>query len=55
MTRSDRDIIVDKIQIQQVALNLIRNEIETMTSCPRREVANVDTYTVADKGPGIKR
>ncbi|MEK9284546.1 PAS domain S-box protein [Bradyrhizobium sp. ISRA442] len=53
MIRSDRDVIVDKIQIQQVALNLIRNAIEAMASCPRREVANVDKFTVADKGPGI--
>ncbi|MFB9262368.1 PAS domain S-box protein [Bradyrhizobium erythrophlei] len=61
--RSDRDmpsIIVDKIQIQQVALNLIRNAIEAMASSPRREltvgVARTDgvaTFTVADTGPGI--
>ncbi|MGF6312915.1 two-component system sensor kinase FixL [Bradyrhizobium sp. i1.8.4] len=61
--RSDRDlpsIIVDKIQIQQVALNLIRNAIEAMACCPRREltvgVAKVDglaRFTVADTGPGI--
>ncbi|MGY3034225.1 signal transduction histidine kinase [Bradyrhizobium sp. USDA 4354] len=44
--------IVDKIQIQKVALDLIRNAIEAMASCPRREVA-VNRFTVADKGPGI--
>ncbi|WP_164936922.1 hypothetical protein [Bradyrhizobium vignae] len=49
MTRSDRDIIVD------VALNLTRCGIEVMASCPRREVAKVDTYTLADKSAGIKR
>ncbi|SDJ12660.1 two-component system, LuxR family, sensor kinase FixL [Bradyrhizobium sp. Rc2d] len=59
MIRSDRDLplIVDEIQIQQVALNLIRNAIEAIASCPRREltveVAKVDRFTVADKGPGI--
>lgn len=61
--RSDRDLpsmIVDKIQIQQVALNLIRNAIEAMASCPRREltvgVSKVDglaRFTVADTGSGI--
>ncbi|MBB4396649.1 hypothetical protein [Bradyrhizobium sp. ERR14] len=57
MTRSDRDMIVDKIQIQiqiqKVALDLMRNAIEAMASCPRREAANVDRFTVAHKGPGI--
>ena len=52
MTLSDREVIVDKIQVQQVALDLIRNGIEVMASCPRREVAKVETYTVADNGPG---
>ncbi|WP_245453816.1 ATP-binding protein [Bradyrhizobium sp. AC87j1] len=56
MTRSDRDMIVDKIQIQiqiqKVALDLMRNAIEAMASCPRREAANVDRFTVAHKGPG---
>ncbi|MGY4568302.1 MULTISPECIES: PAS domain S-box protein [Bradyrhizobium] len=60
---SDRDLpsmVVDKIQIQQVALNLIRNAIEAMAPCPRREltvgVSKVDglaRFTVADTGPGI--
>ncbi|MBR0934227.1 PAS domain S-box protein [Bradyrhizobium jicamae] len=61
--RSDRDIpaiIVDKIQIQQVILNLVRNAIEAMTPGPRRELTvgvtkavGVVTFTVADTGPGI--
>ncbi|WP_245508672.1 ATP-binding protein [Bradyrhizobium zhanjiangense] len=50
-------MIVAKIQIQQVALNLIRNAIEAIASCPRREltvqVAKADRFTVAYKGPGI--
>src|SRR6516164_2996806 len=39
--RCDRelpDIVVDKIQIQQVALNLIRNAIEAMETTSRREL-----------------
>ena len=61
--RSDRDIpsiIVDKIQIQQVVLNLVRNAIEAMASSPRRELTvgvtktdGVATFIVADTGPGI--
>ncbi|WP_298365097.1 PAS domain S-box protein [uncultured Bradyrhizobium sp.] len=61
--RSDRDmpsIVVDKIQIQQVVLNLVRNAIEAMASSPRRELTvgvtkanGVATFTIADTGPGI--
>ncbi|OIM88558.1 PAS domain-containing sensor histidine kinase, partial [Bradyrhizobium elkanii] len=61
--RSDRDmppIIVDKIQIQQVVLNLVRNAIEAMASGPRRELTvgvsktnGVATFSIADTGPGI--
>ncbi len=61
--RSDRDmpsIVVDKIQIQQVVLNLVRNAIEAMASSPRRELTvgvtktdGVATFTVADTGPGV--
>jgi len=61
--RSDRDmppIIVDKIQIQQVVLNLVRNAIEAMATSARREltvgVTRADAaamFTIADTGPGI--
>ncbi len=61
--RCDRelpDIIVDKIQIQQVALNLIRNAVEAMETTRRRELT-IDAkrngefafFTVADTGTGI--
>jgi two-component system sensor kinase FixL len=54
------DIIVDKIQIQQVALNLIRNAVEAMETTGRREltigVARQNAFaffSVADTGTGI--
>jgi two-component system sensor kinase FixL len=61
--RCDHDlpeIIVDKIQIQQVALNLIRNAVEAMETTSRREliigVARQKAFaffSVADTGTGI--
>jgi two-component system sensor kinase FixL len=54
------DILVDKIQIQQVALNLIRNAVEAMETSSRREltiaVARQDEFArfaVTDTGTGI--
>ncbi|HEX2942235.1 MAG TPA: PAS domain S-box protein [Rhodopila sp.] len=54
-------VLVDKIQIQQVVLNLIRNAIEAMQETERREltVATTDRedgmaeIRVIDTGPGI--
>jgi two-component system sensor kinase FixL len=55
-------VLVDKVQIQQVLLNLIRNAIEAMQASEKRELvlstslADDDTMlmiTVADTGPGI--
>lgn len=62
--RLDRDIgrvIVDKIQIQQVALNLIRNAVDAMVDAPRRELeirvrageGRMIRVSVADTGPGL--
>src|SRR6478609_8855449 len=61
--RCDRnlpDILVDKIQIQQVALNLIRNAVEAMETTSRRELSVTVTrqrgfafFTVADTGTGM--
>jgi two-component system sensor kinase FixL len=52
--------LIDKVQIQQVIFNLIRNAIEAMVSSPRREVLIVTTgdddmvmISVADTGPGL--
>jgi len=54
-------VLVDKVQIQQVLLNLIRNAIEAMDHTPRRELtvateAAEDGFiavTVGDTGSGI--
>jgi two-component system sensor kinase FixL len=61
--RCDRelpDIIVDKIQVQQVALNLIRNAVEAMEATDRRELTieakrdgEFAFFSVADTGAGI--
>jgi len=54
-------VLVDRIQIQQVLLNLIRNAIEAMEGCPRRELT-ISTralgsddveLAVADTGTGL--
>jgi len=54
-------VLVEKIQIQQVLLNLMRNAIEAMHDCDRKELlvttAAVDGYmiqvSVADTGQGL--
>jgi two-component system sensor kinase FixL len=54
-------ILVDRIQIQQVLLNLMRNAIEAMEGTARRELtisakatdADMATISVGDTGPGI--
>lgn len=61
LARNVGRVIVDKIQIQQVALNLIRNAIDAMAEVPRREleirVQRDDDHairiSVADTGPGL--
>jgi len=58
---SVRPVLVDKIQIQQVILNLMRNAIEAMQDAMRRELrvstrqdaAGTVEVTVADTGSGI--
>jgi len=54
-------VLADRIQVQQVLLNLIRNAIEAMQDAPKREL-RVSTHQlgqdilridVADTGPGI--
>jgi two-component system sensor kinase FixL len=54
-------VLIDKIQIQQVLINLIRNSIEAMLSVPTRELllatghgdAGYANVTVRDTGPGL--
>ena len=54
-------VYIDKIQIQQVAINLIRNAIEAMRSVSRRELTigaalneeNFVEVAIADTGPGL--
>ena len=53
-------VLVDKIQIQQVLINLIRNGIEAMQSVERRELTVVTAadvgfaqVSVLDTGPGL--
>jgi len=54
-------VLVDKIQVQQVILNLIRNAMEAMQDCTRRDLrvatrrqdAETVDVSVADTGPGI--
>ncbi len=62
LSRNLGPIIVDKVQIQQVALNLIRNAVDAMADAPRRELeirvaaaGDEDTVriSVADTGPGV--
>lgn len=54
-------VFVDKVQIQQVILNLIRNSIEAMAGLPRRELTvsthaaddNMVAVSIADTGSGL--
>jgi two-component system sensor kinase FixL len=54
-------VLADKVQVQQVMLNLIRNAIEAMDQCERRELLvstspaayDMVEIAVADTGPGI--
>lgn len=61
LARNVGRVIVDKVQIQQVALNLIRNAIEAMVDAPRRQLeirlaaedADSILISIADTGPGL--
>ncbi|HVM85493.1 MAG TPA: ATP-binding protein [Candidatus Binatia bacterium] len=54
------DLAVDKVQVQQVLVNLMRNAIEAMAASPRRELLVSASgeggwvqISVADTGPGL--
>jgi len=53
-------VIVDRVQIQQVIVNLVRNALDAMQDVERRELnvatsveADMAMVTVADTGPGL--
>ncbi len=54
-------VLVDKVQIQQVILNLVRNAVDAMTESERRALSigvrpagdGMAEIVVADTGPGI--
>ena len=54
---------IDKVQVQQVLFNLLRNAIEAMQDQPRRELVVATSLvqggmveiSVADTGPGLVR
>jgi len=56
-------ILIDKVQIQQVLINLIRNSIEAMQSEARRELTILTSaavegsieIAVSDTGPGLSQ
>ncbi len=52
--------VIDKVQIQQVLFNLLRNAVEAMEASPRRELTIATAFagtmveiSVADTGPGL--
>ncbi len=61
LARNVGSVDVDRIQIQQVALNLIRNAVDAMTEASRRELEirvepegrDAVRISVADSGPGL--
>jgi two-component system sensor kinase FixL len=53
-------VLVDRVQIQQVIVNLVRNALDAMQEHPRRELCvstsiddDMAVVTVADSGPGL--
>jgi two-component system, LuxR family, sensor kinase FixL len=54
-------VVIDKVQVQQVLFNLIRNAVEAMAECARRELSIGATAVpdgavevqIADTGPGL--
>lgn len=61
LARDTDKVLVDRIQIQQVLLNLIRNAIDAMNGCvtrmleisSRRHDGDLIEVVIADSGPGL--
>jgi two-component system sensor kinase FixL len=57
----DQEAVIDRIQVQQVLFNLMRNSVEAMQDQPKREVVvaakgtpkGMIELSVADTGPGL--
>jgi two-component system sensor kinase FixL len=55
-------VLADRVQVQQVLINLMRNAIEAMAGSPRRELVVVSRpgpgdlveISVSDTGPGLE-
>lgn len=55
------EVLIDKVQVQQVIVNLIRNSIDALTEVQRRELTiatmaskdNLIEITITDTGPGL--
>jgi two-component system, LuxR family, sensor kinase FixL len=57
---ADLDVLADKIQIQQVLLNLLRNAAEAVADCEHRDITvrtevrdKAALISVIDRGPGL--
>jgi len=55
-------VLIDKVQVQQVVINLVRNAVEAMEGMPRRELGiatraatdGMVEVAVSDTGPGLR-